>query len=699
MLACVTSLAKTTAPAAGEPKPRFGPDLKGVAGLSYFKKELTPVARQLLARQEFAVQPATYEQPFAAYPGANVMSPRFVTIDGALHLWHLFYDYSLRYIETERLYPQLEAMVKGLLEEAAQAYKAAPEGLARDAATHVLAYAAVAGQAMGLPTGELPTEAKRLADADWAKIQGHEGMSRSEVTGFDTLFDAMVPRGHYTRSETLKKYFLAMSWLGQAYWAFDPRDERAPLAAASAALMAKLVYGQGATAAVSAGWRAIYEPTKLYVGAADDPTLAEFGLVARGMYGGEPTLQQIGDPALARKLAEEAADKLRRPGIGQTTTDMALASARLMPQRFVPDTYALSKLVYDRVDKTAAGEARMLPRGLDVFAALGSKRAMGILVDEYRESRFPRYEERMEEVRAWLAERPKAEWLGNLYWGWMWTLGGVVQEKRAKGTFPRFMNTAAWRDKELWTALGSWAELRHDTILYAKQVLAEGEGPRETPAPGYVEPSLAAWRRLDTVARKAYDELKKRGLIMAAEGEMFSPDAALEQATKLIAQMHGIAEKEVAGKALTREEKLAITEFGAMLEWVQRAIVNACDKQQVQAWALIKQPTDRYMACVADVATGGEQVLEVGVGPAYAIYVIAPVGGKPTLCKGAVFSYFEFPWARGDRLTDERWLKMLSEGKAPDVPRWARSFLTSPKCPGFKVEEGPEEPWESGGEG
>ncbi len=186
----VAKPAKAAKPAA----PRLTADLKGVAGVEFFKKEMTPITRQMLAKQEFAVQPAAWEQPFEAYPDVHIKSPRFVTIDGALHLWHLFYDYSLRFIETEKLFPELESMVKGLLAEARMARQVAPEGIAREAATHVLAYAAVAAKGMGIDTPALPAEARRLADADWAKIVAHEGMSRSEVTGFDTAFDMMVPR-------------------------------------------------------------------------------------------------------------------------------------------------------------------------------------------------------------------------------------------------------------------------------------------------------------------------------------------------------------------------------------------------------------------------------------------------------------------------------------------------------------------------
>ena len=56
------------------------------------------------------------------------------------------------------------------------------------------------------------------------------------------------------------------------------------------------------------------------------------------------------------------------------------------------------------------------------------------------------------------------------------------------------MQSTAWQDKQLNTALGSWAELKHDTLLYAKQAYA-GIGGCGWPAPpppviarNYVEP-------------------------------------------------------------------------------------------------------------------------------------------------------------------------------------------------------------------
>jgi len=37
-------------------------------------------------------------------------------------------------------------------------------------------------------------------------------------------------------------------------------------------------------------------------------------------------------------------------------------------------------------------------------------------------------------------------------------------------------------------------------------------------------------------------------------------------------------------------------------------------------------------------------------------------------------SYYEFTWPQKDRLTDEAWMEMLKNRKAPPQPEWICSF-------------------------
>jgi hypothetical protein len=82
------------------------------------------------------------------------------------------------------------------------------------------------------------------------------------------------------------------------------------------------------------------------------------------------------------------------------------------------------------------------------------------------------------------------------------------------------------------------------------------------------------------------------------------------------------------------------------------------------------------MAAIADVHSFFDQVLQVGVGPAYRIYAVVPhPDGDLQIAKGGCFSYREFPWPASDRLTDEKWQAMLAGGEAPARPEWTDSFI------------------------
>ena len=68
--------------------------------------------------------------------------------------------------------------------------------------------------------------------------------------------------------------------------------------------------------------------------------------------------------------------------------------------------------------------------------------------------------------------------------------------------FPDFMQSDAWRAKDQQTGFGSYAELRHDTILYTKQAVGEtgAAGPPARPVRNWVEPDPVPLQRLAAVA-------------------------------------------------------------------------------------------------------------------------------------------------------------------------------------------------------
>ncbi len=110
--------------------------------------------------------------------------------------------------------------------------------------------------------------------------------------------------------------------------------------------------------------------------------------------------------------------------------------------------------------------------------------------------------------------------------------------------------------------------------------------------------------------------------------------------------------------------------WGEHLEWLT---LNAADTEGEGRPYF----EDIDAALAADVATGGDQALELATGRINEIYVVVPNGrGKLEVARGGVFSTYEFTVPVSGRLTDEAWKAMLGAGTAPAAPEWTNVFMT-----------------------
>jgi len=334
---------------------------------------------------------------------------------------------------------------------------------------------------------------------------------------------------------------------------------------------------------------------------------------------------------------------------------------RVMGQRFIPDSYMFWRLVHPNVN------GRLFPRGLDVMAILGSEEAENILVETYRETAYPDYQIKLDSLKAEFSGLPPETWAKNLYYNWLYCLAPLFEEK-FEG-YPRFMRGKAWVRKSLSTALGSWAELRHDTILYAKQSYTlETSIPVPPEATGgYVEPEPGVFARLGALARYMRAGLEARGILPDEIGWRLAEFESLQLSLKLIAEKH------LRAAALTEAEYQVILTIGEQLE---RLVTFPPADGGEPSW---ENDADKEMAVIADVHTdpNSGQVLEVGVGYPLALYVIVPGPEGPKLALGGMFSYYEFKHPMADRLTDEAWQDMLHAGEAPGPLEWTGDFLYS----------------------
>jgi len=271
------------------------------------------------------------------------------------------------------------------------------------------------------------------------------------------------------------------------------------------------------------------------------------------------------------------------------------------------------------------------------------------------------YEEQMTLLRQEVESLPPEQWSENLYWNWLHSLRPLLRQKDQ--AYPAFMRNPAWVDKDLQTFLGSWTELRHDTLLYAKQSMTmratsaqqEPQRPR-----GYVEPRPGVYARLASLCGQMKEGLRSHELLNV---EM---ESKLEQMTEILKSLEDISHKELKGQTLSEDDYHLIQRFGHIMAGLT-TFSTVTDDQ-------LSSEVDERMAVVADVHTdpNSGQVLQEAVGDAFRIYVLAPSDGGTMATVGGVFSYYEFKQPMSDRLTDEAWQAMDPK---PPQPDWVASFI------------------------
>jgi len=620
-------------------------DLNRVDNLDRF--EFSEGQRAKLAANGFVVAPVNYREFFHLYEEVRYQElPVFVTTDSVFHIYHLLFDKVLRTGEADFFAPDLPALDRALLDVSLLQLEELKGTSLESAARRNVGYFTVAVSLLD-PDFAPPEAVAEQVEAELALIEAHAGLAPSPLFGYKEDYSQYIARGHYTRSEALSRYFRAMMWHGRMTFQYGPDPTLSALLLINALEVAE-VKGEPALKV----WDRIYEPTVFFVGRSDDPNYYDYAALRDEVYGVVPDLLGYADEAKLTRFIDEAKRRFQ-PEI----VSLSIAQGfRFMGQRFVIDAYIFNQLIYDRIPG-----ARMLPRGLDLFAAMGSEEAYRIL-EELGETTHVGYAVQMERLRREMAAKPLECWTQNLYWAWLYAFQPLIEPKEE--SYPSFMQTQAWRRKDLHTALGSWAELKHDTILYAKQVYAEmGNGPEERPK-GYVEPTPEVYARLAALTKMTIEGLAGRGLLTDFDRE------SLSRLENLLLFLKTVAEKELAGMPLTEEEYERIRYYGGELELLTMAAADAEERGG-------RMYSEEEAAVIADVATDplGGRVLEEAVGRVFEIYVVVEIESNTQIAKGSVFSYYEFPWPMEDRLTDEKWREMLGTGQAPERPQWTQSFV------------------------
>jgi hypothetical protein len=328
---------------------------------------------------------------------------------------------------------------------------------------------------------------------------------------------------------------------------------------------------------------------------------------------------------------------------------------RFLGQRFTYDSY-----IHEQVSPPCL-MSRDVVRGLDVMKVFGSQTADELLAA----SDYPTMEgleQQLDDLEKQYSAYKSDFWNKTYY-------NQVLYQIKAQATFEQgagfyFTESPAWNVKSQLAAHGTWAELRHDTILYVKQVCAERSGDgdfdptfRTLPLPeptNYIEPNVPFWEGSLASVEGLLTIYSKYNLLDQ------DSDNALSKIRELYAKALEIAKKEADDKPISSEEN----------KWI-RTIANSFGNlvmiHEGGGDGAFSEDSDQFkMACLADVFTNFELgvCLETAVGVPYRLYVpLNDSQGGKRIAIGYGFSYYEFTHPQNDRMTDEQWKQIVYKEK------------------------------------
>jgi hypothetical protein len=260
-------------------------------------------------------------------------------------------------------------------------------------------------------------------------------------------------------------------------------------------------------------------------------------------------------------------------------------------------------------------------------------------------------------------------WAESMYNTWLDAIRALAADTTG-GALPEAARTLAYALKSMHAGLASWAELRHDTILYVKQSYT---GVACDYPDGYVEPFPEFFKKIDAFAQSSSTLFA--GLDLPSSAQYLKPQvgAYFDALSKAAGTLGAIAAKEVAQQPRSPEET-------AFLKSIVQAD-SMCGSPPFSGWYRdlffdANDTTFEFDPTVADVHTdpNSTDVLHVATGRADLMVMVADTTCGLKAYAGPASSYYEFREPGFARLTDEEWVARLGATE-PDRPAWTSTFV------------------------
>lgn len=621
--------------------------------------------------------------------------PVFVSSDSVLHAWHRSYDAMLGELELVYLMPALDALLAGLHDALPAAHAGYGGGVLKDSVRDADYFLAV-GRSL-LKDGQVPTKLAQDARVKetLAAVAGL-GMHEFDLFGRTRKMDfsQFKPRGRYEADPELRKYFRAMMWCGRTdlriaggYDATGPLSDGRELGAAVVLLDLLRRAGQ------EDAWRQFDRTLQTFVGRTDSATFDDLARVAAAAKVASPA--DITTDADLTRLADVVRDS--DAGRQDIRGDVYVSpfpkvkvtlprSFTLLGQKFAVDSWVTAKVVYDDILWDGDKVARRVPSGLDVaFAALGNNHVVPDLVARIESGahrfrdRKP-YQHNLAAVRNVIDGQDAKAWDETIYTAWLKSLRTLSAPADAR--MPEAMRTRAWAMKQTNTQLASWAQMRHDTILYVKQSYTAMPGCYY-PA-GFVEPVVPFWAQMVATAGRSADLLERTPFPPAVKVTQAKQVKFLRDFAAQMGRLKAVAEKQLNQKELTADERKVLED----VMQIGHQPFGSARVPKYTGWypaLFYRGPEDcvKWDALVADVHTDvpsqvhGDPgcVLHQGVGNVDLLVIAVDNGTDRVVYAGPTLSHYEFEMPGVARKTDKEWKTDLLDAKVPPRPDWTRGYL------------------------
>ena len=632
---------------------------------------LHPESKQLLAKNGFVVRNNQWAPTFGhGYYGIfEADLPVYISADAILEAVYRSNQSILMSVESGVLLPA----VQNVLHEMRLALQnGACDGFEAATCADIDEYLAIA---LSLARGNI-TGPVQGGDGSFVKSLVHAATS---ATGLETFvlfgtervedMSQFKPRGHYTKSVELSRYFRAMMWLGRidlrlietledGSQVFRPRSAQGMFALRRLLDQSQL-----------AAWNHVDDVLRTFVSEQDNMTVGQVDGLLQDLGAETPEGAAAMDPGfLAATIAHEGYGQQRIASsiiINHAGTELPLsASFRLMGQRFTVDSQVFTQVTWARTK-----QMRMMPSPFDAaFGAWGNHGAAHMLLPDLEEYS---YAPNLHMARYIAVNHAEPFWQFGLYHGWLGALSGLNASATELATplaagLPSVAGTETWNRRILNTQLASWSQLRHNSVLYAKQSYTDGNACSFPDA--FVDPYPEFFERLSEYAR--------RGLAMtetfgdAEKQAAYSAAFHFSTLADVAARLGAIAKDQREGLGISTDD---LSWLNGMIgigygygeeEWNGWYADLFVDRNNAQEFDPVitdvhTQPTDTEGTVVGNV-------LHVGTGVPQLIIVTVDIGAdRPRAFVGYVSSFHEHITTGFERLTDEEWKGTVNSHPAP----------------------------------